>query len=224
MTINIDPFLARIRQKESGGDDRARNPLPGQSASGRYQFTRDTWAGVVRNYGQSHNLSPDGVFDGEQQERAMRAIVANEYIPLIQRAGREVTGEEIYRVHMLGYQGYQRLAGAGDTPAAEALRGARNDWNAVFTNNRGVFRDSDISAAEAFNRIGEFYNRPKAGGGPRQVSRQGVAKTSSVPSPVPALPPQASASTPATSATPASTPTKVSWLASLVQRLRSSLS
>jgi hypothetical protein len=54
-------FLDRLSSAESGGNVNARNPL--SSATGEFQFTRDTWLSVARKYGGSRvaGLSDDAL-------------------------------------------------------------------------------------------------------------------------------------------------------------------
>lgn len=163
MSIPLDEFYRGTVSAESGGDPNARNPL--SSATGLYQFTDDTWAGVVRNYGQRYGIRPDGILDPEQQNRAIRAITENEYLPVVQRAGRPVTAAELYAPHLLGAPTYSRLASADpNARAADVIANWVNDrGRGVFQANKGVFKDPNITVAEAFQRINDYYTR-KAGG------------------------------------------------------------
>lgn len=164
-------FFRGARAAESSGRPDAVNPVTG--AAGLYQFMPDTWAGVVRNYGDRYGIRADGVMDPAQQELAIRAITENEYAPVVRRAGRTVAPAELYAVHLFGAPTYQNLVGVDPSaPASEALRNNRISWRAIFDANRGVFGDNpDISAGEALQRVQAYYARkanPRTAGRPRQ--------------------------------------------------------
>lgn len=198
MTIPLDEFYRGTRAAESAGNPNAVNPTT--QASGLYQFIPSTWAGVVRNYGQRYGLRADGIMDPAQQDLAIRAITENEYLPAVQRVGRQATPAELYMPHLLGVPTYQRLAGADpSTPAAQAIP----NWNNVYSANRGVFGSADITAGQAIERIQAYYNRKAGTAGPRKA-----------PEAPPAPPPVAS--TPAPTVTASST--------SLLTRIFSALS
>lgn len=207
MVARYDGFYTGAQAAESAGNANAVNPVSG--ASGLYQFMPDTWAGVVRNYGQRYGIRPDGIMDPAQQELAIRAITENEYAPVVQRAGREARPEELYSVHLFGGPTYTRLATADPSaPASEALAGNRVSWNAIHAANRGVFGgDPNISAGEALQRVQAYYTR-KATGSPRKaVSPRQVVVSKPSPAPGPA---------------PASTPTPTdqgSWISRLISTL-----
>lgn len=181
MTIPLDEFFRGTRAAESAGNPNAVNPIT--QASGLYQFIPRTWAGVVRNYGNRYGIRADGIMDPAQQDLAIRAITENEYLPAVQRAGRQVTPAELYMPHLLGVPTYQRLATAD--PNARASDVIPN-WNNVYSANRGVFRDADITAAQAIERIQGYYNRKAGGTGPRKAPE----------APLPAPPPVASSPAP----------------------------
>ncbi|CAB4161454.1 LT_GEWL domain containing protein [uncultured Caudovirales phage] len=164
-------FFRGARAAESSGNPNAVNRITG--AAGLYQFMPDTWAGVVRNYGERYGIRADGVMDPAQQELAIRAITENEYAPVIRRLGRTVTPEELYAFHLFGGPTYTGLATADPSaPAAEALRNNRISWRSIFDANRGVFGDSpDLTAGEAIQRVQAYYARkanPQTAGRPRQ--------------------------------------------------------
>ena len=188
MNIPLDEFYKGTMAAESGGDPNARNPL--SSATGLYQFTDDTWAGVVRNYGQRYGIRPDGILDPDQQNRAIRAITENEYLPVVQRGGRPVSAAELYAPHLLGAPTYSRLASADpNARAADVIPNWVNDrGRGVFQANTGVFKDPNITVAEAFQRINDYYTR-KAGGPVSPRKAPGVHKApppvASTPAPSP---------------------------------------
>jgi|GEM_PF-4514791 len=109
--FNLQSYLSSIRSAESGGNDRARNQ--NSTAAGRYQFLDGTWNDLARKY-PSLGLTPDGRFDPEQQERAIRRFTYDNGEAL-ERAGIPVTNGTMYAAHFLG---------SGD--ATRVLRAPRN--------------------------------------------------------------------------------------------------
>ncbi|MBU3031360.1 hypothetical protein [Paracoccus marinaquae] len=96
-------YFAAIRSAESGGNDAARNPR--SSATGRYQFTSDTWAGLMRQH-PALGLTADGRLDPQQQELAIRAFTQDN-ADALRAAGLPVNRGNLYAAHFLG---------AGDAP------------------------------------------------------------------------------------------------------------
>lgn len=93
--------LGQLRQAESGGRDgeisryppghaRAGQPI----AYGRYQFTPATWAGVSRAHPEL-NLTPDGIYNGDQQDRAAQAHAGDIVRQLGGYIGRTFNGQTI---------------------------------------------------------------------------------------------------------------------------------
>jgi hypothetical protein len=98
-------YFARLRQIESGGNDRAMNPK--SSAKGRYQFIDST----ARQYGITDP------FDVNQQEQAVRRLTEDNRKTLLKALGREPTLGELYLAHQQGAGGAAKLL---SNPSADA--------------------------------------------------------------------------------------------------------
>jgi hypothetical protein len=86
-----DSYYDAIRSAESGGSDTAKNPL--SSATGRYQFTKGTWDGLMTAHPEL-GLTPAGRTDPTQQEKAIRVFTAQNANQL-QKAGIPVNGGDL---------------------------------------------------------------------------------------------------------------------------------
>lgn len=96
--INFDSYLPSIRKAESSGNDSLKNPA--SSATGRYQFLRDTWNGLIRRYPNA-GLTPDGRLNPQQQEVAIRLFTA-ENARSLKNAGIPLNNGTLYAAHFLG--------------------------------------------------------------------------------------------------------------------------
>ncbi|NBN64125.1 lysozyme family protein [Pannonibacter tanglangensis] len=94
-------YFSAIRQAESGGNDAAKNPA--STATGRYQFIKQTWDGLVARYPEA-GLTPDGRLDPAQQEIAIR-LFTSENENTLGRAGIAITNGTRYAAHFLGAGG-----------------------------------------------------------------------------------------------------------------------
>lgn len=113
-----DGYFAAIRSAESGGNDAARNPL--SSATGRYQFTRGTWEGLMRKH-PGLGLTSAGRLDPAQQERAIRAFTADN-AKTLQGAGIPINRGNLYAAHFLGAGDAVRvLRSRGETRLTDLL-------------------------------------------------------------------------------------------------------
>jgi hypothetical protein len=124
----VEQFLARIRNAESKSDHDV-NPEGG--ASGRYQFTRNTWLSYYRRRFGS-KLSADAIwgkrFDNSLQEVLVRDLAADNK-KMLQEAGLPVTAGNMYLLHFSGPKGIEVLRAAPDTPTSRiysSLAIARN--------------------------------------------------------------------------------------------------
>lgn len=101
---SVDSFMARSRQRESGGDDGAHNPQPGQTASGRYGFTDGTWLSMHRrviggDMSVAERMAQKS--DGAVQDRVMRGTTES-YDQALRGAGQPVTDGNRYLSHFFG--------------------------------------------------------------------------------------------------------------------------
>ena len=147
-------YLDTVRGKESGGDDTAKNP--NSTATGRYQFTQQTWNGLAKKY-PDLGLTPNGRGDAAQQDRAMQAFTKDN-ADALSRAGIPITPGNLYVSHFLGEAGGPRfITGALSSPDAPATAfvtpGAAAANRTIFFNRDG----SPRSAAEVYaERVGRF--------------------------------------------------------------------
>ena len=123
--VAIDGFMQRVRGAESGGDDVARNPR--SSATGRYQFTDQTWLATYKQRFGSQGLTDAQILakrsDGKLQDRLMRDLTeAN--ADALQRAGIPITEGNLYLAHFAGEAGARRLHEADPGASVESVLGA----------------------------------------------------------------------------------------------------
>lgn len=118
-------YFARLRQIESGGNDRAVNQASG--AAGRYQFIPST----AKAYGITDP------FDVAQQETAVRRLTDANRAALTKALGRAPTDGELYLAHQQGAGGAIKLLGNPDAVAsslvgerAVTLNGGKPDMTA----------------------------------------------------------------------------------------------
>lgn len=147
-------YYANIRAAESGGDDAARNP--NSSATGRYQFTAGTWADMARKY-PSLGLTPGGITDPEQQERAIRQFTADNERALA-RGGVNITNGTRYAAHFLG---------AGD--AVKVLRADPNAQVSSIVSERVINANSFLRGMS----VADFAEWAEGKGGSGGAGRSG---------------------------------------------------
>jgi|GEM_PF-4749980 len=113
-------FAANLRAAESGGDDTAKNP--NSSATGRFQFTDGTWAGLQKNHPQL-GLTDDGRTDPAQQEKALAALTA-ENATTLKNAGIPATAANLHGAHFLGGPTAAKVLAAPDDALISSFVGA----------------------------------------------------------------------------------------------------
>lgn len=156
-------YLDTIRAKESGGNDLAKNP--NSTATGRYQFTEKTWAGLARQHPEL-GLTPGGRTDPAQQERAIR-VFTQQNAQALSNAGLPINPQNLYGAHFLGASGATKFIPSAinnpDAPAASFV------GPGVAAANRTVFYNRDGSPKSA----GQVYAwlGGSRGGGQQQVAQ-----------------------------------------------------
>jgi len=95
-------YVVRNASFESGNNPKAVNP--GSGASGLFQFLPSTWRGIMQE-DPSLGLTADGIFDVEQQKKAMNHYTRKSAVILNGVLGRKPTGGELYLLHLLGHSG-----------------------------------------------------------------------------------------------------------------------
>lgn len=121
--VDYSSYLPSIRASESAGNDSARNSL--STATGRYQFLKTTWDGLVNKYPNS-GLSFEGRLDPQQQEVAIRLFTA-ENARMLKNSGVSLSNGTLYAAHFLG---------ASD--AVKVLQGAPSDLVAAHVSARVI--------------------------------------------------------------------------------------
>ncbi len=89
-------YFANLKRVESGGDPNASSGI----AFGLYQFTKPTWEGEMQRHPEL-GLTADGINDPAQQEKAARALTADNAAALT-KAGVQVNNANLYMAHFLG--------------------------------------------------------------------------------------------------------------------------
>jgi hypothetical protein len=124
-SYDLTAIKALIRGPESGGNDAAVNGM-GSSASGRYQFVKETFVGVYqRVYGgtvaDAQAAWKNKRFDGDVQEALMDRLLADN-AAILRRSGATVDNGNLYVMHVLGSgDGPKLLRAADDVPVASIL-------------------------------------------------------------------------------------------------------
>ena len=157
-------YLYRQAKVESGLNPNARAST--SSASGLYQFTEQTWLGILKNHGAEHGLSwaANAITRGanghyyvsdettRQEILALRqspeasAAMAGEYASdnkdiLQAKLGRDTSSTDLYMAHFLGPAGATRFLKAKDAdpdqPAAAVMPAAARANRWVFYDKAG---------------------------------------------------------------------------------------
>lgn len=143
--IDYDDYLPSIRASESGGNDSATNPS--STATGRYQFLKSTWDGLVNRYPNA-GLTFDGRLDPQQQEVAIRLFTA-ENARMLKNNSVPLNNGTLYAAHFLG---------AGD--AVKVLKANPSDMVSAYVPARVInankfLRDWTVAQFKAWaNRKG----------------------------------------------------------------------
>lgn len=95
-------YIAANASFESGNDPKAVNK--GSGASGLFQFLPSTWAGIMKER-PDLGLTTEGIFNVEQQKKAMQHFTRQNALAIAPILGRKPTGGELYLAHLLGSGG-----------------------------------------------------------------------------------------------------------------------
>lgn len=115
--FGLNGYMSVARSRESAGNPNAKNPL--SSASGLYQFTDGTWGDLMNRY-PGLNLTPDGRFDPNQQERAMKQFT-NDNAGVLNNHGLPVNDQSLYAMHRFGTSGGPKLLSSDPNTPIEAM-------------------------------------------------------------------------------------------------------
>lgn len=118
-------FMQRVRGAESAGDDTARNPR--SSATGRYQFTDETWLAYYRRRYGTTGLSREAILarrgEGRLQDQLMRDLT-DDNASALRSGGEAVTEGNLYLAHFAGSAGALKVLRADPNADIGAVLGA----------------------------------------------------------------------------------------------------
>ena len=167
-------YLDNLARAESSNDPNARNPLPGQTASGLYQFTKGTWSGTVEKMAARGLISKADYadeknrFDPAKAKKVAEFFTEQNALGLRKSLGRDPTQADLYMAHFLGL-------GATDSGAIRFLQAYQQNPNALAISfvgpeqakaNQSIFYTKDVPPRP--RTLAEVYAimSNKIGGGP----------------------------------------------------------
>jgi len=110
------------------------------SAKGLFQFTASTWKEAVKKWGKDHGLTPSGIFNRKQQEKAVRLFTEDNRKRLSKSLGlpeNKLDHTALYAAHFLGVTGATKLLTSPyKAKAKDLLPDAANA-------NKTIFYDKD---------------------------------------------------------------------------------
>jgi uncharacterized protein YcbK (DUF882 family) len=161
--LGIDPkyVMPILRQENPAGDPNAKNPIPGQTASGLMQITDGTWATLVKTpLGQKYGLTMENKNDPEKNALG-GAILARVNYEMIQEYKGDVTPGDVKAAHFLGMGGYRNvLENArenGSKPIKEVVSAT------AYANNKSMFKDKDGNDLTVSGFINKMNSTASAG-------------------------------------------------------------
>jgi len=161
-------FADKVRAKESGGDDTAQAKT--SSASGRYQFTKDTFVNLYKQV-YKDGLPADRIwekrFDGDTQDALMRQA-DKLYTGTLRRSGLPATDENKYMLHFLGPKGAKVLNANPDEPVSKYV--SKSEINA----NRSLLSGKTVGEVINWTRrqMGSVSDRVAANRNRAMASRE----------------------------------------------------
>ena len=145
-------YLDNLARAESSNDPNARNPLPGQTASGLYQFTKGTWSGTVEKMAARGLISradyadEKNRFDPAKAKKVAEFFTEQNALGLRKSLGRDPTQADLYMAHFLGL-------GATDSGAIRFLQAYQQNPDALAISfvgadqakaNQAIFYTNDV--------------------------------------------------------------------------------
>jgi len=155
-------FLEAVARVESSLNPAAR--ASGSSAAGLFQFTEQTWLGLMERHGdgQAGRSRADTLALRHDADTASRIAAEHtrENAEALQRSmGREADGTEVYLAHFLGLRGATQFirarAADGTQPAAALFPSAAAANGAVFYDPSGAPRSLDQIASFFARKLGD---------------------------------------------------------------------
>lgn len=121
-------YLSKVRQVESGNNNKAVNPKGG--ASGRYQFVKSTWEGLGYDWKDR--------FDPVLQEEAMKKYTNETTKAFVNKFKKTPTDVDLYGMHFLGSGTYIKLLQSPDeTPITDIVSKKAYEYNQGVMNKNG---------------------------------------------------------------------------------------
>jgi hypothetical protein len=155
-------FLEAVARVESSLNPAAR--ATGSSAAGLFQFTEQTWLGLMERHGdgQAGRSRAETLALRHDAETASRIAAEHtrENAEALQRSmGREADGTEVYLAHFLGLRGATQFirarAADGSQPAAAVFPAAAAANGSVFYDPSGAPRSLDEVASFFARKLGQ---------------------------------------------------------------------
>jgi hypothetical protein len=140
----VDPgMMATFASIESGFNPTAKPPKG--SAKGLFQFTNETWQGMLAKYGQKYGIDPNtSPFDPRANALMGAEFLKQNRDYLKRRIGRDPTDTELYAAHFLGAGGaVQMLTAGGNAIAAQINPAAAGNNGSIFYSSNGSPRTRD---------------------------------------------------------------------------------
>jgi hypothetical protein len=113
---NYYDILARI---ESSNNPYAK--ATSSSASGLYQFIKDTWIGLGGRWGSNPNLPFGGLRPSVEEQNQRVQTLTNRNASALERVGVAVNNATLYAAHFLGIGGAKRILAADPNTPIEAV-------------------------------------------------------------------------------------------------------
>ena len=135
---------ARLIHLESGGDASARNPIPGQTASGLGGITDATWRGLRAKYFAETAEQAMAARGNPDAQRATLAMAVRDERDLLQRAGVPVNDANVRTLHRFGPKGLDVIRADPETPLGAVIPAK---WIAVNPELKGMTAGDAIALA-----------------------------------------------------------------------------
>jgi hypothetical protein len=88
--------------EDPSGDPYAKNPEPGQTASGLFQFTKGTWTSLGGDWGDDPTKAFGGLTPSVAEQYAMAAKLTAGNASILDNIGVDVSNATLYATHILG--------------------------------------------------------------------------------------------------------------------------
>jgi hypothetical protein len=145
---NAGGYFDKLAQAESGGDVNAKNP--NSSASGKYQFTNDTWKSLVEKHGKQTGITMRDKNNPQAQDVFAELFTKENADILTNKLGRQPTDGDLYVAHFFGApQAAKFISNVGTNKAAFAVVPPR----VVQANKSIFFKNSKINQPRSVDEV-----------------------------------------------------------------------